>query len=460
MYGPALTYGPVTTRAPFAGAAARDDPDRRVAVPPLDRGRDADRSGSSTVPFEQIGQSAVKRLWRQKSEVMERALNLPGVVALPTSARPMLTAVVSDIHLGKAAGTDLVQLPAVRERLLETIARADRLVLLGDAVELRESPLADAMTAAKPFFQALGEAFTGKPVTIVPGNHDYQLATPLLEAKASDPDAPPLGLADTATPPDGAGALGRIAAWAKPAEVELSYPGTWIRDDVYATHGHYMDWHGTVPTLEILSIGIAERVVRHRSRIADRMTPADYEAALAPVYELAHALAQSARHDRQLAGGGRSARMWQRLNGEHDGSLRNRAEAALASAAVQATVGALNRLGLGPLSPELSATELRRAGLRSMAASIDALGVDARHVVFGHTHRSGPWPRDHEGWNLPNGGRLTNSGSWIYEKVWLGDRPNDNPYLPGVVVWVEDEGDPRPERLLDPDDVERAISRT
>jgi hypothetical protein len=26
-----------------------------------------DRDGSSTVPFEQIGQSAVKRLWRQKS---------------------------------------------------------------------------------------------------------------------------------------------------------------------------------------------------------------------------------------------------------------------------------------------------------------------------------------------------------------------------------------------------------
>ena len=32
------------------------------------RGRVAWRDGSSTVPLEQIGQSAVKRLWRQKRE--------------------------------------------------------------------------------------------------------------------------------------------------------------------------------------------------------------------------------------------------------------------------------------------------------------------------------------------------------------------------------------------------------
>ena len=64
----------MTTRAAFDGPAGRAAPVRRVAVPlppdELDRDRDADRSGSSTVPFEQIGQSAVKRLWRQKSDVI------------------------------------------------------------------------------------------------------------------------------------------------------------------------------------------------------------------------------------------------------------------------------------------------------------------------------------------------------------------------------------------------------
>ena len=43
-------------------------PDGRVA-----RGRGAGLPGSSTVPLEQIGQSAVKRLWRQKSEFTEVA---------------------------------------------------------------------------------------------------------------------------------------------------------------------------------------------------------------------------------------------------------------------------------------------------------------------------------------------------------------------------------------------------
>jgi hypothetical protein len=55
-------------------AAGREAPVRRVPVPPLDPpddlGRVPDRAGSSTVPLEQIGQSAVKRLWRQKSEVI------------------------------------------------------------------------------------------------------------------------------------------------------------------------------------------------------------------------------------------------------------------------------------------------------------------------------------------------------------------------------------------------------
>jgi hypothetical protein len=52
-----------------------------------------------------------------------------------------------------------------------------------------------------------------------------------------------------------------------------------------------------------------------------------------------------------------------------------------------------------------------------MAATIDALGIDAGHVVFGHTHRSGPHPGD-EDWDLPGGsrgrartGRGTASGS-------------------------------------------------
>lgn len=360
----------------------------------------------------------------------------------------MLTAVVSDLHLGKAAGHDLLRQPAIRERLLARIGQADRLVLLGDVLELREGPVAAAMRAARPFFEELGRAFAGKPVTLLCGNHDYQLAAPVLNRAALDGGPATLGVenlvtaqADEVTP------TGRVAGWLHQTELTLAYPGVFVRPDVYATHGHYMDWHGTVPTIEVLAIGIAERVVGKGRRDRDVMTPAGYEAALAPVYELAYSLAQSSVNDRQLAGGGRSVDMWERLNSDRAGAKVAR------NAAIPAAVAALNKLGLGPFKPELTAVELRRAGLRSMAAVVQALGLEAAHVIFGHTHRSGPWPRDAEGWDLPSGGRLYNSGSWIHEPAFLGSDPQDSPYMPGVVVWVDDDGPPRLERLLEARDL-------
>ena len=41
-----------------------------------------------------------------------------------------------------------------------------------------------------------------------------------------------------------------MAEWASPARVRFAYPGLWLREDVYATHGHYLDCHLTVPTVE------------------------------------------------------------------------------------------------------------------------------------------------------------------------------------------------------------------
>jgi hypothetical protein len=52
----------VTTRLATLEALRLLPPDGRAA-----RGRGAGLLESSTVPFEQIGQSAVNRLWRQKS---------------------------------------------------------------------------------------------------------------------------------------------------------------------------------------------------------------------------------------------------------------------------------------------------------------------------------------------------------------------------------------------------------
>jgi hypothetical protein len=115
----------------------------------------------------------------------------------------------------------------------------------------------------------------------------------------------------------------------------------------------------------------------------------------------------------------------------------------LGGVALPVAIAGLNRAGLGPLKPDLSAVELRRAGLRGMNTVVERLGIEAEHVIFGHTHRSGPHPGD-EGW-----GRLLNTGSWIFEPAFLGREPKDSPYWPGHVALIPDQGPPELATLLD-----------
>jgi hypothetical protein len=86
------------------------------------------------------------------------------------------------------------------------------------------------------------------------------------------------------------------------------------------------------------------------------------------------------------------------------------------------------------------------------------LGIDARHVLFGHTHRAGPLPGDDRAdWALPGGGRLVNTGSWVYERAWTGGGPG-SPYWPGGAVELDDAGEPRLVRLLDDADEARLLA--
>src|SRR6478672_10094176 len=141
----------------------------------------------------------------------------------------MRTAIVSDLHLGVASGEDVLREPEVRRILLEEIAGADRVVLLGDVVELRDLALGVALDSARPFFEELGAALGEREVTIVPGNHDYRLAEPLLD-RLSLEGAVGLGLEHHEEAP-GAGAGAVIDEWLGPASLRISYPGLWLRDD-------------------------------------------------------------------------------------------------------------------------------------------------------------------------------------------------------------------------------------
>jgi predicted phosphodiesterase len=358
------------------------------------------------------------------------------------------TAIVSDLHLGLAGGRALLGRAAAMEALTAVVAGADELVLLGDLLELRERRLERVLAEAVPTLEELGRAAGGKRVTIVPGNHDHQLAVPLLESLRMRDGGAQLEL-DTVAEPPAAGPLAAVARALGTAEVLIAYPGVWVRPDVYATHGHYLDVHNTVPTFERIAIGAVQRAM---GRLPEGpLTPDDYEAALGPVYALTYALAQAARGERSVAGSEASVRMWQLVNGGSSAGgsfVRRLPGKVIGGVALPAAIGALNLAGLGPLKPDLSAVELRRAGLRGMAEAVGRLGIEADHVVFGHTHRSGPHPRD-EGWDLPGGGRLMNTGSWIHEPAFLGSSPRESPYWPGHVAMVPDEGPPVLLDLLD-----------
>src|SRR5439155_26605348 len=85
-------------------------------------------------------------------------------------------------------------------------------------------------------------------------------------------------------------ATARMARWLGDARLEMAYPGAWLRDDVYATHGHYMDCHLTLPRLECIA---AAAVMRGTGPIPDPAEPDHYERIMRPINGLTFGLAQS-----------------------------------------------------------------------------------------------------------------------------------------------------------------------
>ncbi len=364
----------------------------------------------------------------------------------------MRTLILSDLHLGSVSGSDLLRRPELRAALLEAVADVDRVVLLGDVLELRHGPMRDVMAAARPFFQDLGRALADRELVVVAGNHDHALVEPWLARRGEEDEPPPLEVEQLLDPAQASPALARIAGWSSPARLRVAYPGLWVRPDVYATHGHYLDCHLTVPTLERLSVGAMSRLLGRPASTFDRVD--DYEAIEAPVFAWRFALARDAHTGAALNGAGTVA-AWQALGGggarnggERRGAVRWLRSRAIAGAFPLA-VAALNRAGVGPLRADVSAGELRRAGLRAMGEVAARLDLGDAYVVFGHTHRAGPFPADDEQqWRGRQGARLVNSGSWTYARIFLTDTPGESAYWPGVCVIVEEDGPPVVRRLL------------
>ena len=296
----------------------------------------------------------------------------------------MRTLVISDLHIGTHGDADVLAREAPRNALLERLDGVDRLVLLGDTLELRHGPARDALARAEPIMRAIGDVLgRGREVVLVPGNHDHAIAAGWLEWRGRREAPEPLAAEQRVAAARASWIAKRLAGFLAPADVELAYPGVWLREDVYATHGHYLDVHMAIPTLERLAAGAMRRMV---GPIPDPATPDDYEALLAPLYALSQTSAQRAGLGRVTVGSRSAVGTWRTLAG---GGHRSRLRGGALAIAFRLAVQIANRTGFGPLQTQIGVEDLRRAGLEALGEAMRLLRIAPPHLVFGHTHRTG-----------------------------------------------------------------------
>jgi predicted phosphodiesterase len=335
----------------------------------------------------------------------------------------MRTLVISDLHLGTRSGRDVLRRPAALRVLLGELKTVDRLVLLGDTVELLEGRPKLAMRAALPVLRAIGAGLgQGREVVVVVGNHDHALIRPWLRSQRLAGKR--MGLASRVPASSSAG-LKAIATALRPARVQVRYPGVWLGDGVWATHGHYLDRH-------LLPAGSTGLLLGRMPE--GRATGEDYERAAGP----------SAAAMQGLVAASLPGALGEPLD-RMAGLARRASMLALPVAARVVGAGTIAPLNAGALG-----FQFRRAGMPAMGEVAERLGVKADHVIFGHLHRTGPRGDDHAPEWSPVGGRaLTNSGCWVYEPLLLAGAHAPHPYWPGGAVVLEDGQAPRAVGLLD-----------
>lgn len=331
----------------------------------------------------------------------------------------MRTLVISDLHLGNRARRDVLRRGAPLALLLEALADVHRLVLLGDVIELVTRQPRRSLAAAEPVLRALGARMAGGEVLLVPGNHDGPLIRAWARARG-----PRLEL-DDAVESTAIGALARVTSWLAPARVRVHYPGVWLGERIYATHGHYLDHH-LIPESPI---GLPRGPLGPQPH--SPASPHDYERGRIRSHHGRDTLASRALQRPLTA----------LADGVADGAR---------TAVVRHAPKLLLSTRLTPVSAALLDLQMRRAALPAMARVVALLGVQADWVIFGHVHRLGPLDSDEsEQWLAgADGPRMINSGSWLNEPALIDHAMPPHPYWPGGAIVIEPGVEPRPVGLL------------
>ncbi len=326
----------------------------------------------------------------------------------------MSTLVVSDLHLGHRLGRDVTRRPEVRERMLAAVddLGAERVVLLGDTIELVHRHPRRSMVMAEPVLRWLGRALgPEREVIIVPGNHDGPMVRrwALAQGDALEVCHP---VPATASP-----ALESVVSWLAPARVRVSYPGVWLGDGIWATHGHYLDHH----LLPDAVFGLLRPPFLDRGAIT------------AIGYERLHRHGVRSRES-----------LLDRLVARPVGTLMQ-----LALEPIRVLPRMLLNAGMAQVTASLLDLQMRRAAVPAMARVAQRMGIEADWVLFGHVHRRGPigserWPSP-----LGNGPRLLNTGAWLFEPLLVDRATTPHPYWPGGAVVLEEGRAPYGVGLLD-----------
>lgn len=348
----------------------------------------------------------------------------------------MRTLIISDLHLGSRLGRDVLRHREGLDRLLAALddLAVDRLVLLGDTVELAEGRPRQAMAVAEPVLRAIGAAMgPEREIVVVPGNHDAALTRKWARAQGA-------ALTLDALAPHGASPwLAELTSWLAPARVTVRTPGVWISDRVWATHGHYLDRH----LLPESAWGIARGHVRRDERADAAVAvvgPGHYEGQRRPRV-------------------GMEARLTRSLPRPLAMVVDDVAE--LLRARSMPNPRRLQAHRAAPLMGRLLGRQMQRSAIPALLHAAERIGAEPEWIVFGHVHRSGPREGDDpELWSGAGGRpRVANTGSWIYEPLLLHRRSPPHPYWPGGAVLVDDDGDPRALGLLDDLDARALFAR-
>jgi len=332
------------------------------------------------------------------------------------------TLVISDLHLGARLRNSVLTRPEPLRALLGALDGVQRLVLLGDIVELMERRGSEAMEEAEPVLRAIGERLgPDREVIVVPGNHDRPLVGGWLRAHL------PVVAPDSAVPLDASAPLAALVSSLRPARVRAHYPGVWLGERVWATHGHYLDRH----LLPESAFGIA-RGRRDRWPCA-AATPEQYE----------------------LRGAGSSitrieALLTRSLPRPLAALVEDLAEL-LRAATMPGVPKRLFHRRLAPLHAMALGLQMRRASIPAVLRVALSLAIDADWVLFGHVHRLGPLEGDRALQWQGAGGQpmVANTGSWVYEPLLVHNAAPPHPYWPGGAVVLEPGRAPRAVGLLD-----------